>query len=522
MAFLDELIRQQQVALSQPVGANLGVPRGGAYASYYNPIDVTAPSYITPNAYTLSQVGYRTNEFAYSIMGIRASAKSEAIVRVKKRMGTQSRDDDVVVENHPLTELLANSNPAPYMTQPMFYAVKQIIQDISGFAAFEVEYKNNGDIKNLWLMTPYFCSFLRGQGQPLRAIRYQPFGLPPQDIPFIDDYGRTKILFFSDSENFDPLQDRVRFRSPLMAALNQIEVDNAMTFFLRDFVQHGAKFSGLLSVSQTIDDTIANDYKRRFRDTHGGTQNWSDPLVLGLGTTYQSMQMNFRDMAFPELDARTETRICNAFKISPIVAEARAGLDVSSYNNKEQAEKNWYYKWVIPSWKNDADALGKQLLPMYHDDPENYYVEMDMSDVYALKEDRTSQVERAVKLWDSQLAKRNEARAELGLPPDEEGGDEYKTVSSPFSASPFEAKDNPKDEPTDQNPKDKTEEDTKAEEEEIKSFRAFARRRIKEGKAGDIPLFEWKYVELSRASELVQAAMAEAVTNKLDAVLEKG
>lgn len=501
MSYLEQLLQQQRY--TPEVGQQINLGRNQAYASFYNPIDVSSPSYIVPNSYTLTKSGYSANEFAYSIMQLRAMAKSQAAIELKSYDGEE-------IEEHPLIDMLYNPNPAPNMTWQLLMAMKQITQDIAGFAAFELEYSNNGDILALWYMTPYFCSFLRGQQEPLRAIRYQPWGLQPMDIPFKDEFGRPRILFFSDSENFDPLSDRVRFRSPMMAAFPQVEVDNAMTFFLNDFVKHGAKFAGLISVAQTIDENQAADYRRRWRAQHGGAENWADPLILGEGADYKSMQMNFRDMAFPELDARTESRICNAFRISPIVADARAGLDVSSYNNKKQAEKDWYYNWVIPSWRSDANSIGTQLLPVYFDDPDNYYIEFDFKNVYALKEDRDSQVKRAVEMYKEGIATKNEARKEIELDsvPD---GDEFKT--GPVKSETPEPKE------------EIDEKEIELKEVEATKFRKFAKQRVKEGKPDSIIRFDFKHhtqaeIELlvsefhSYKSELIVLAEAlNAVAN---------
>jgi hypothetical protein len=215
------------------------------------------------------------------------------------------------------------------------------------------------------------------------------------------------------------------------------------------------------------------------------------------------MQMNFRDMVFPELDARTESRICNAFNISPIVADARAGLDVSSYNNKKEAQKDWYYNWVIPSWKSDAIAIGTQLLPVYEDNPADFYCEFDFSDVYALKEDRDSQVKRAVELFKAKLVTKNEARDEIGLEPVEGEGDDFATDPTPalpFGAAP---KAEPTEQPTGEIPPQLLQAQEDAKVEEVKKFRKFAKQRIKEGKSAIIPTYDFKYHDLTEQAELL-------------------
>lgn len=493
MPYLQELVRQSLYV--QPVGTDLGLPKGGAYSSYYPTYEVQSPQYISPNPYSLAQMGYRTNEVVYALISKRAKALSDAMIKVWNDAGDQPEE----MPKHPLRRLLKKVNAG--IGEKMFWQITSIYRDIAGFAAWEIERNNRGEPIRLWAMRPDWCSFLRGEQQPMRAIRYQPYGLPPADIPI-------ENVFIAGS--FDPLFPQIKFYSPTMAALESIKVDNAMTMFLQDFVSHGAKFSGLLSVAQTIDENTANDYKRRFRDAHGGTQNWSDPLVLGLGAKYESMQMNFRDMVFPELDARTESRLCMAFEMSPILISAKVGLDRSTYSNYEQANKAWYNEWVSPEWQILADSFGEQMLPHYHENTDDVYCAFDTTKVRALNEDRTTQADRATNIYKSGLAKLNEAREEMGLDPlDDELGNQF-----------FNKPAEPQLEELTGKPKTNAEEDQAAidqaaanaaqiakdkelEDEEIKDFRAFAKRRIKENKHADILEFEFKYVGADRAALLV-------------------
>lgn len=507
MPYLQELLNQQRVSLQQPVGVDLGLPRGAAYSSYYPQYEIQTPQYISPSPYSLAQVGYRTNEVIYALISKRAKAMSDAPLYEYY----DSLDDEIEpeeVRQSDIRKLLKRVNQG--IGEKMFWQITSIYRDIAGFAAWEIERNRLGEPVRLWIMRPDWCSFLRGEGKPIRAVRYQPYGMPPMDIPIENIYL---------SGRFDPLYPQIRFYSPTMSALSQIGVDNSMTDFLNDFVKHGAKFSGLLSVAQTIDENTANDYKRRFRDSHGGTQNWSDPLVLGLGAKYESMQMNFRDMAFPELDARTESRICMAFEMSPILISAKVGLDRSTYSNYEQASRAWYNEWVTPEWKIVADTFGEKFLPLYHSDPENYYCEFNVSKVLALQENRSERWKRADMAFRGGWATLNEAREEAGLDPDDDetGGQYYQkattTVTDPIEYQSDDVSSNAL--PT--LPQKQTEQES---DEEIKNFRSFARKRIREGKSGDIPLFEFKFVSPENALELIRAALAEAVEHKLDEVLK--
>jgi HK97 family phage portal protein len=374
MSYLADL--HKQYVLTPPVGVDLGLPQGMAYASQFPLYEVSTPSYTVPNAYASAQAGLRSNEFCYSLINRRDRAISNSTLKLYDRSDPKIPK---VVDDHPIMKFLESINDV--LTQPLFWAATEQSRCIGGFSAWEIETNRVGEPIKFWYMLPHFCSFLRGPNKMFRAIRYQPYGMPPMDIP------EERIMLFYGPENFDPLYPWLRWLSPSMACFPQLRVDTAMTMFLEDFISHGARVNGLLTVKQTLDDNTANEIRARWMKQHGGTGNWTAPAVLGEGADWKQMQMNFTDMTFPVLDARTETRMCDAFEVPTIVADARAGLDVSSYNNVVESHKNWHYKWVIPTWKMYATQFQKKIFPMFNIDESKYYLEFDRRDVFELKED---------------------------------------------------------------------------------------------------------------------------------------
>lgn len=374
MSYLSDL--KNQYVLMPPVGTDLGLPKGEAFSSYFPNFEVTTPSYTVPNAYASAQAGLRTNEFAYSLIIRRATAISNAKLKLYEKTDAKIPKE---VKKHKILDFLDSLNQM--LDQPTFWAISEESRCFAGFAAWEFELNNIGEPLHLWFLRPHWCSFLKAPQKDFGYIRYQPYGLAPMDRP------AERIMLFFGPENFDPLYPWSRWLSPSMEIFPQLKVDTAMTLFLQDFIQHGARVNGLLSVEQTLDDNSSKEIRDRWIKMHGGTGNWTAPAVMGQGAKWQPMQMNFSDMTFPELDARTETRMCNAFQVPTIVADARAGLDVASYNNVVEAHKNWHYKWVIPTWKLYAAQFQKKLFPMFDIDKDKYYLEFDRSDVYELKED---------------------------------------------------------------------------------------------------------------------------------------
>lgn len=500
MAYLQDLVKQEQQLTAQQqtyAAQTLGLASGQAYSSFYPAWEINTPQYVTPSPYSLAQQGYRTNEVAFAAIGLRADAISEAPLWVwRDDPDTPEEQDD-----HGIRELLKN-NTCGISEQQYWHIVETYLQ-IAGFSAWEKERNNLGEVIGLWPMRPDWCSFLRGHGKPIRAIRYQPYGLPYMDID-IDN-----IVMFS---YFDPLYPLLKPYSPTMAALNMLEVDNNTTQIINAYMKNGGFLSGVLTTDQMLQDTEAQRIRDKWRESHGGAKNAGDIAVLGKGAKYEGASMNFREMVFPELDARSEARLTMIYKVPPILLGTKLGLDRSTYSNYAEARKAFYEGPISHEWRFLETTMSRQLLPDFEAVPAKFYCEFSTAKVRALQDDQTESVNRAGSAYNSGLATLNEGREMAGLDPDEdeERGKKYKSeigqemaqdnIELGIGAKPDEEE---RKEPTDE------------EREEEKNFRAFAKRRIKEGKFADIPEFEFKHVRPARARQLVADYQAAIVIEAL-------
>lgn len=498
MAYLQELIQAQQQQINQQATnqAFVGLPEGEAYSQYFSTWEVTAPQYQQPNPYTLTGF-YRTNEVAYACIDLRMNTISEPPTKVWDKKKEQFIDD------HPYYELM--EEPCPDISHTDFIKAVEMFLQISGVLAWEKNTKNNGGILNIWPMMPQYCSYMRGEGRLLRTIRYQPYtGLPYLDID------RDRVVLFS---YIDPLYYGLKPFSPTMVLSDIIGVDNNMTKMINQFVLNGAFVSGVLTTEQIINAEDARFAKERFRQDHGGVNNAGDIVVLGKGLKFEKSGQTFREMTFPDLDARNETRICMAYKVPPILVSAKSGMDRATYSNYEQARKAWYEEVVTSEWKFLAECLTRDIL-RHFDQDKNHVIRFDTTDVKALQEDRNSMWGRASKAYKDRIIVRNDALKEMGLQPlpdgDPLGNEYYQTVMSQSSTTDdldiapggeqVEGQDvtnqkqllAPEKKPT------KDEQD-----EEEKHFRTFAKRRLKENKANDIGEFEFKYVDIKRQRQLL-------------------
>jgi HK97 family phage portal protein len=493
MAYLDQLIQTQEQYLRQQLTNQefIGLPKGGAYSSYFPTYEVTSPQYVQPNAYTLAQLGYRTNEVAYACIDLWMKTISEAPMKVyDKKTGEE-------VEGHPFTEFM--EHPTPDLSQADFWNAVTMYLKIAGTMAWEKEFNMIGDVINIWPMMPQYCSYMRGERRLLATVRYQPYtGLPYLDID------RSKCVIFS---YVDPLYYGLKPFSPTAVLADVIGVDNDMTVMLQSFLRNGAFVSGLLKTEQLIDEDDAKFAREKWQEVHGGKSNAGNVAVLGKGIEFQATGMNFRDMVFPEVDARNEIRICMVYGVKPILLSAKAGMDRSTFSNYEEARKAWYEENVTSEWSFLEDRITRDLLRHFDEDL-NHVAMFDRSKIKALQEDRDSAWKRADEAFKARVVTRDEARKEKGLDPMEDkalGEELYMTVMEQSSLSVEDNADipndsqSPKGKETAITPKSKSE-DEKAEE---KAFRRFAAKRLSENKAYMIGEFEFKYIDEQRQRQLL-------------------
>lgn len=505
----EEVARQAQIHSSQ----TMGLGAGEAYSSYFPLYEIQSPQYVSPSPYYLAQLGYRTNEVAYACMTLRSDAVSEAPVMVYER---DADGKPVAIENHPMLDVI--HVPCPRINEQMFWWISELYCCIAGAAFWEKERNNLGEVIGLWPMRPDWCSRLRGEQKPVRAVRYQPYGLPYVDIPV------ENVVIF---EYFDPLWPLLKGFGPTMALAEIIGLDKNITNIVNTFIKNGAFMGGLLTTEQELDDIEAQRIRERWRLYHGGGANAGDIAVLGKGASYEPTASSFREMVFPEIDARNEARICMGYRVPPMLVGAKIGLERSTFSNYTEARKGFYEGPIAKEWNWLSSQLWGQLLPDFEDDYKSFECNFEQKGVRALQEDRTAKVSRAVMAYEKRVARLDEAREEAGWKPvgGEEGDSFYEAVSvrpqemvnaegevvpNPATSGgqpPVNDEQQPgKKPPAKQGveaPMYQSQAEQAAAEAESKKYISFAKRRVKEGKFSDLKTFPFKFVDPAGQAALI-------------------
>lgn len=216
-----------------------------------------------------------------------------------------------------------------------------------------------------------------------------------------------------DLDPYKPLSGR-KILDPV---LSEIYTDEEAASFVAALVRNTA-IPGVIivpdteKVQVTAEDAAAikENFKRKF-----GGDNRGEPLVTNFAAKVSQMGFSPEQLQFKEVRRLPEERVAAQFQIAPVVAGLGAGLDKSTYNNYEQAERHSYQSCLIPAWVEFADEITFQLLPEFTGGQEDYTFEFDYSAVKALRESQDAVVNRATRLWNLDGIMRSELREAAGL-----------------------------------------------------------------------------------------------------------
>lgn len=279
--------------------------------------------------------------------------------------------------------------------------------------------------------TPVPTSQMRLYSDGIRVTRYEYY--PEQRDPKSLKREEVCGLWFPDPAR------QIGWVSPLGAAARAYQIDEQRESLthetLKNRVIPGAVISSMpgpngrnLTADQArelkgkVDAACGTDASRR-----------GSLLVLPNGLQFGKGQ-DLEDIDFAVLNALTETRICMAFGVPPIIVAAKSGLDASTYANYKEARRAFYVETIRPLWSFLAAGLTRAMILNQGLDRSLYY-QWDYSKVAELQRDQSQAMTRATQGYTGQILTLNEARKEAGYPPvDGEGGDMRYAPPAPASS----------------------------------------------------------------------------------------
>jgi HK97 family phage portal protein len=214
--------------------------------------------------------------------------------------------------------------------------------------------------------------------------------------------------------------------APLQAALRGVQLDEHREDYMLEMLSNLQSPGVVLYQNQEWTDDQRLAARAALEDQIGPGQRGA-PLFLSGDQAKVEAFAPLRDLDWPGLTGLTETRICAAFGVPPIVLGLRTGLENATYSNYQQAERSFYRGTLPPLWRLVAESFTRELVQAEADDPHLAF-HFDTGEIAQLQEDATQRADRAARLFAEGIINRNEARRLSGLPPLEDAlGEAFMT-----------------------------------------------------------------------------------------------
>lgn len=284
------------------------------------------------------------------------------------------------------------------------------------------------DILGAGEFTPVPTNQVRVYSNGVRVTRYEFYAAQEKPLPLKRE--EVCALWFPDPAR------QIGWVSPLAAAAHAYQIDEQREALTHETLKNRVMPGGIIQtvpgpMGRTLTPDQAKELKQKIDDACGtDAAKRGGMLVIPHGLQFGKGQ-DLEDIDFAVLNALTETRICMAFGVPPIVVAAKSGLDAATYANYREARRAFYVETIRPLWSFLGAGLTRALILNQGLDRKLYY-QWDHSKVAELQPDADKAMTRAVQGYSGQVLTLDEARAEAGKQPDESGrGAAYYTSPAP-------------------------------------------------------------------------------------------
>jgi len=385
---------------------------GDVVISQVVPMYGTARGLPQPRDFDLfADEGYRANIVIRTCVDeIAASAAAPRLV-VEERRGSQVRE---VGDNHPLHLLLQKPN----RTQTRFQFLEALLIDFQVTGNYFIHKLRNGRGRpaELWLLRPSRIEIVPAATGMVKEYLFKRSSTQKIPIPAMDVVHEKMP---------DPLDDYWGL-SPIVSCLRSADMDDRAIDYLRAFFENGAEPGGLLKLKARVEKAERERLQTLWQEKHG-KGGWHSISVLDADAEYQETGTRPDKLKLEGLLDITETRICSAFHVPPILIGSRIGLMRSTYSNYEQARVSFWRETLAPMFSRISDQL---TLGIAQEFGPNLSIRFDLSGIEELQESQDSRRAWAKDGFGAGLLTRNEAREAAGLPSAGPEGDVFKLKTS--------------------------------------------------------------------------------------------
>ena len=352
------------------------------------------------------------NSAVFACLSAICTAYPEAPAKVYQELEPGQRDE---LPDHPLKQIL--DNPNPYLTREQVLHYTQWCKHTNGNAYWR-KIRSGGPGTNviaLWPVSPMRVQPVTTKEDALKGIfisyyayvfdpDQDPERIPPEDI----------IHFRLGVDD----KDHRMGASPLARLVREVAGDDEAHKWQTSMLENGGTVGMLIQVP--IDANIsmeqAEDMKARFEERFGGDNRGRTGVLMG-GAKAEPYGFSPEQMDMKALHRIPEERIAAVLRVPAIIAGLGAGLDRSTYANFREAREMFAEMTLMPLYSFDAATLNQQLTPEFTSDP-HVKIAFDVTDLRAFQEDEDAKWRRLDQAVRTGWVRRNEARTDVGLPPD--------------------------------------------------------------------------------------------------------
>lgn len=352
---------------------------------------------------------YQTCELVFACVQKLITSASQPPIQLVR----PTPDGDQVVTSHYVLDLLRRPNPS--------YSWDDFLQNwllrwfLTGKSFVWKWRAVQGRIAELWPMPTTMCEVVVGGKKDEPLIKgYKLLQGGGQKLPIA-----AEDMFYIRFPHPDNVWDGL---GPLQAAGRAYQLEDEQKNYLVEMLNNLRLPGMILKVPAGLTPDERADIEARIYDQAGKGRRGRALLVEGEGIDVEVLNL-LKDLDWPGYSQMTESRLCMAFGVPPILVGARVGLERATYSNYQEAKKTFWEDTMVSGLEAVSDCLTRSLL--YDEGIVDLLLRFDLSNVKPLQEDANKRTERAVGLFKGGLITRNEGRALAGEEPDAKRGDVY-------------------------------------------------------------------------------------------------
>ena len=304
---------------------------------------------------------------------------------------------------HPVEKLLNAPNPQMHGSEYLWHVCSHLL--LTG-ETYVWKWRNRaGEIAELWPLPSSWVTPVRDkQGRIERYELFQGHGrsavsAAPKDI--------FRGIFPNPSDPSAGL-------APLQAAQRDVQTDEERSDYFIEMLSNSRQPGMIMYQPNGWSEQEKMDARALVLNGLGRGQRGKPLFLSGEGSRVDMID-RMKELDWPGLSNLSETRICSAFGIAPILVGLRAGLENATYSNYVAAKRATYQSTLRPLWALLDRMHTKALLSDESPGGTRLEVYSDLTHIPALKEDEDQLSERAINQFKAGLIDLNEARALIVL-----------------------------------------------------------------------------------------------------------